>query len=353
MEREFDLILYGSYGYTGSLIVQECKRNGLNILLSGRNAEKLRTQSQQYGYSHLTVSIDDHQGLLDLLTKSSIVLHCAGPFSKTARPMALACIESGTHYLDITGEYGVFEMLKGLHEQALAKGVVLMPGTGFDVVPTDCLALHLKKRLPDASELVMAFASVPSGLSRGTAKTALQNFGDPSLMRSKGALVTVPSMLRQRSINFGSSTMESWCISWGDISTAYHTTGIPNIRIYLGASSAQIRMFRILPFFGWLFKNKWIRKFISKRIDSGPAGPSEQTLQKGRTFVWGQVTNDDGERVQSLMETPNGYTVTYIMSVKIALKIKRHAAEGGYRTPAELFGADLILDCPGVARTDL
>ena len=353
MEREIDLIVYGSYGYTGSLIVEECKRRNLKILLAGRSAEKLKAQSQVSGYSFESVSINDHRALVSLLYKAKIVLHCAGPFSSTAIPMAHACIEAGTHYLDITGEYKVFEDLKLLNEKASTRGVVLMPGTGFDVVPTDCLALHLKKRMTDADNLIMAFASVPAGVSRGTAKTALQNFGQPSLMRSNGVLVPVPNDLRKREINFGSRTMTSWCISWGDISTAFHTTGIPNIRIYLGSSKRQLRMFEWLSKLGWIFKIKWVRNSIKKRIDSGPAGPSEEILKTGKTLVWGQVTNRNGEVAQSLMETPNGYTVTYIMSVEIATRLLGYSGPGGYKTPAQMFGSELINSCQRVSLKNL
>ncbi len=95
--------------------------------------------------------------LKNLLKKGAVVIHCGGPFQYTAKAMADACLETKTHYTDITGEHQVFELLAGYDQKGKAAGIMIMPGTGFDVVPSDCLALHLKNRLPSATHLQLAF----------------------------------------------------------------------------------------------------------------------------------------------------------------------------------------------------
>src|SRR5690606_20333877 len=172
---ENTLIVYGSYGYTGRLIVKELKAKSFTIILAGRNREALQKQSEETGYEYAVVETRDATALKNLLQKGKHVLHCGGPFRFTAKAMADACLETQTHYTDITGEWQVFELLAGYDEAAKQAGIQIMPGTGFDVVPSDCLSLHLKKRLPAATHLQLAFAMVPGGMSRGTKKSMTES----------------------------------------------------------------------------------------------------------------------------------------------------------------------------------
>ncbi|MCU0398010.1 MAG: saccharopine dehydrogenase NADP-binding domain-containing protein, partial [Cyclobacteriaceae bacterium] len=171
------IIVYGSYGYTGTLIVDECRKKNLDVILAGRNASALHEQSKVSNYPYEVVDIDDHRGLVNLLRKGKVVIHCGGPFRHTAKKMADACLETRTHYTDITGEYEVFEFLAGYDDKGKQAGITLIPGTGFDVVPSDCLAVHLKSRLPSATHLQLAFTMSKGGLSRGTKKSMTEGLG--------------------------------------------------------------------------------------------------------------------------------------------------------------------------------
>lgn len=157
------IVVYGSYGYTGRLIVQLCRQKKLNVLLAGRNEQSLKRQSEETGYPFQVVDASEYAKMVQLLTPAAMVIHCAGPFKHTAATMAQACLESQAHYTDITGEHQVFESLAGLDADAKEKGIMVMPGTGFDVVPSDCLALHLKNRLPSATHLQLAFTIQKAG----------------------------------------------------------------------------------------------------------------------------------------------------------------------------------------------
>src|SRR5688572_29614883 len=141
-----DFLLYGSYGYTGRLIAERARELGLTPLLAGRDASQLQAQAAELGLPHRAFGLDDAAALDAALRETRVVLHAAGPFSRTARPMIEACLRAGAHYLDITGEIGVFEMVAAQDARAKAAGAMLLPGAGFDVVPSDCLAAHLKRR---------------------------------------------------------------------------------------------------------------------------------------------------------------------------------------------------------------
>lgn len=345
--REFDAIVYGSYGYTGKIIVENFKKTQLRILLSGRNELKLREQSLATGYSQEFSDIDDGKSLRSLLRKAKLVLHCAGPFQRTAEQMVTACLETGTHYLDITGEYAVFEHMASLNTIAKTKGILIMPGTGFDVVPSDCLALHLKNRLPAATHLQLAFTMSGSGLSRGTARTMIEGLGYGGMLRQNGELTPVALGQKVLEVAFCHRTQICMCIPWGDISTAWRSTGIPNIEVYTGVSSGTILGAKISRYFNWLLRQSWIKKFLKNKIDAKPAGPSDEKRASGKSYLWGQVSDSAGNVVQARLQTSSGYLLTADTAVLIATKLLSGNVRCGYFTPAQYFGEGLIFEVPG------
>ena len=347
------IILYGSYGYTGNLIAQECRSKNLDVILSGRNAEALQKQSERMNYPYEVVDIQDNVALKNLLAKGKVVIHCGGPFQYTAKAMASACIETKTNYTDITGESAVFELLAKLDDQAKQAGITVMPGTGFDVVPSDCLALHLKNRLPSATHLQLAFASSGGGFSRGTSKTMAEGLGYGSMIRKDGKLTTVPTGSLTKEINYGPFKIPSLNIPWGDISTAWRSTGIPNIEVYIGSNEKQIAYAKRSNYINWLLRLRWVKDYMLKKIDQKPAGPSDEKRAKGKMYLWGKVWDGTGKESSARLETIDGYTLTAKASVLIAEKILNGNLKTGYQTPAMAYGAGLIMELPLTKREDL
>lgn len=336
------IVVYGSYGYTGQLIIEQCLKKGLTVLLSGRNEELLSQQSTSTKYPYQTVDIDDATALDRLLEKAALVIHCGGPFKFSAKQMAEACLRTTTHYTDITGEYNVFELLANMDAKAKQKGIMILPGAGFDVVPSDCLALHLKNKLPSATHLQLAFISTGGGLSRGTARSTLEGFGYGSMIRENGKYKPIKTAEKVKTINFGPFESRAVCIPWGDIATAFRSTGIPNIEVYLGVNSKIFRILYATRYFNWLFKMRWVKKIIKKQIDQRIKGPRQKHLDKGKSLLWGKVTDGQGQSFESRLETLNGYALTARASVLIAEKILHGNFRTGYQTPAMAFGEGLI-----------
>lgn len=322
-------------------------------MLAGRNGEALARQSKTSGYPYVAVDSSDLEGLKRLLTPATVIIHCGGPFKHTARTMVDACLATQTHYTDITGEYQVFEMAAGMNQSALDAGIMIMPGTGFDVVPSDCLAVHLKSRLPSATHLQLAFATTAPGLSRGTKKSSIEGLGYDGLVRKDGKLTPVPLGKKVMNVDFGAFRINALCIPWGDISTAWRSTGIPNIEVYMGATDSMIRNARLSNYVGWLLRIPFVKNFMMKQIDRRPPGPSEERRQKGKSFLWGKVWNASGEERSSRLVTASGYTLTALTAVLIAEKILGGNFKKGYQTPAMAFGADLIMEIAESKRTDL
>ena len=345
------IVMYGATGYTGQLVLDECLAQGVRPLLVGRDASAVRALAIRHGLDWRAAALDDACALDDALAGAALVIHCAGPFSRTSRPMADACLRLHVHYLDITGEIAVFEALAARDTEARAVGVMLLPGVGFDVVPSDCLAAHLKRRLPSATALTLAFYG-GSGLSRGTATTMAENAGSPGAVRRDGRIVPVPPAWRTRVVNFGEKALLTVTIPWGDVSTAYHSTGIPNIEVYAAAPPSAVRSLRLSRYLGPILRTPWVRARLVAAIRRRPPGPSAEARAHSSAFLFGEVRDDAGRSAVSRLRTLDGYSLTAKTAVRAAQAAIGGKAIPGFQTPSRVFGADFILSIPGSTRTD-
>jgi short subunit dehydrogenase-like uncharacterized protein len=348
------LLIYGANGYTGRLIAKRAVSCGLRPILSGRHAAEIGAMAAELGLPSRIASLDDAASLDSALAGCAVVIHAAGPFSRTSKPMVDACIRNRAHYLDITGEIAVFETLAGGARSAEAKaaGVMLLPGSGFDVVPSDCLAAHLARRLPTATWLTLAFSG-GTGLSRGTATTMIENIERGGAIRRAGRITKVPAGWRRRDIDFGDRTRHVVTLPWGDVSTAFHSTGIPNIEVYTAAPESAVRAMIASRYIGWLLATEPAQRFLKERIKAGAAGPSESQRATAVARLWGEAWDDDGRRVVSRLRTPDGYSLTALTAVAAAEKVLAGGAKPGFQTPSRAFGADFVLEIEGTEREDV
>lgn len=342
-------LIYGANGYTGELITRMAAERGLKPILAGRNETKIAEIAGKYGFEHRAFSLDDTAKLDAVLQEVEMVLHCAGPFSITSPPMVEACLRNKKHYTDITGEISVFETCAAFDKKAADAGVMIMPGVGFDVVPSDCLAKHLKDRLPTATHLSLAFYGM-GRLSHGTAATMTMNVGKGGAIRKDGKITGVPAAWKTREIDFGEVTKTGVTIPWGDVSTAYYSTGIPNIEVFTVVPPSNLKMMKMSRYLGWLLATGPFQSYLQKKIPAG--GPSDAERAKGKTLLWGEASDGDGNHVESRLQGPEGYTITAIAALNIAQKILAGNFTPGYQTPAKAYGADLILEIEGTSRQD-
>jgi short subunit dehydrogenase-like uncharacterized protein len=342
-------LLYGSYGYSGNLIARQALERGLTPVLAGRDARKLKKQAEDLNLEYLPFSLDDHQVLVEHLRQFPVVLHAAGPFIHTGFQMAAACLQAGTHYLDITGEIAVLEKLAAMDQEARARSVMLLPAVGFDVVPTDCLAVFLKKQLPDASHLTIAFLGVGGGVSRGTAKSGVEHIHRGAMTRVDGELQSIEG-IETREIDFGRGPRKSLLIPWGDNVTAWHSTGIPNIKAYSGSHGPLIPVYSLLGRLKGLTHSRMFKNVLKKSIDLFLSpGPSPERNLHGKTIFWAEVSNGSASRAARLT-APEGYRLTALTAVAIVEKVLQADYKPGFQTPARAYGPDLVLEIPGVVR---
>ena len=347
------LLIYGSTGYTGRLITAEALARGLRPTLAGRNADAVRSQAQSFGLDWRAATITDAAALNAAVAGAKVVLHCAGPFVHTWRAMSDACLRARAHYLDITGEIAVFEGLAARDTEARSAGIMLLPGVGFDVVPSDCLAAHLSRRLPNAVRLALAFRALGDA-SRGTLSTMVENLGSPGAIRRDGKLVPVPPAWRTRRIDFGDGKpRDATTIPWGDVSTAFHSTGIPNVEVYVSMRPALRRAMVASRWLGPVLRSAVVRRALASRVRRGSPGPGDAERARGASLLWGEAVAADGQRVEARLRGPSAYSLTAQTAVHLAAKALNGELRVGFQTPSRAYGADVILESPGVMRTDL
>jgi short subunit dehydrogenase-like uncharacterized protein len=346
------LLIYGANGYTGRLVLEEALARGIRPILSGRSADAIRSLAAEHRLEARPASLDDPVALEAALDGVGVVLHCAGPFVHTSAPMLAACLAHGVHYLDITGEISVFERAAALGPRAVERGITVIPGVGFDVVPSDCLAAHLKGRLPSATRLELAFSG-GTGPSHGSALTVIENLGRGGAIRRNGVITPVPTAWRTRRIKLG--TRERLCVSipWGDVSTAFHSTGIPEIIVYMATSKSGLRTLRLSRLAGPLLGTGPVKRFLQSRVRRQAAGPGREALEKTRSYLWGEASDASGAVVRSTLSAPSGYLLTAMTAVRAASRVLAGAVATGFLTPSKAFGAGFILEVPGTTREDL
>jgi len=344
------LLVYGAYGYTGDLISRAAVDRGFDPVVAGRDPNRIHALGTELDCRSRAFGLTDD--IEAQLSGVDAVLNCAGPFEKTADPLVDACLNRRVDYLDITGELPVFERLARRDGAATDAGVTLMPGVGYDVVPTDSLAAHLQDRLPEATHLSLAL-SASGSLSGGTLKTLINGFGSGSAVRENGQLRAIPTASKQRVVDFGSGTETVMTIPWGDLSTAYRTTGIPNIAVYVAVPDAVRHALMVARPFEGAMATEPVQRFLKGVVDRFVDGPSEAARADNETVIWGEAWSEaTGETVQSILRTPDTYALTVEAALACAKRVTAGEAPSGFATPAGAFGPDLVLELPGVTRQD-
>jgi short subunit dehydrogenase-like uncharacterized protein len=282
------------------------------------------------------------------------VLHCAGPYIYTFKPMLVGCLKRGVHYLDFTGEVPVLEGIASCDAEARAKSIMLLPSVGFDIVPTDCLALHLKVRLPAATHLALAFqSSGPAGIPPGTARTLTETLQDGIRVRRNGKIALAENQAESRMIDFGKGPRKATLLTWGDIFCAYWSTGIPNIKDYVAMPASLEMLLRMVTPIRSVFRYGAAKKVVNTMLQAQTGSTAEQRAES-RTFVWGEARDGQGRKVVARITGPEaGMDWTVCAGLAAMEKVLAGQTKPGFQTPALAYGADFVMGVEGVTREDV
>ncbi len=343
-------LLYGANGYTGRLIIEEALARGHRPILAGRSEKKIAPLARRYKLDYRCFSLASNAEICHHLEGIDLVLLAAGPFVHTSEAMIRACLETKTHYLDITGEMPVFAQTFGYDEFAREAGICLMSGVGFDVVPTDCLGAYVAQRLPDASKLELAFVmgGSPSG---GTSRTMAEMAGRGGFIRENGSLKAFPLGKGFQEVLFANGkTLAVMPIPWGDLVTAFHSTGIPNIITYAAAPRIPA-LGGVLSVFRHVMRIRPLVKLSQKLLGWLIDGPDESKPGTASGQIWARATNPKKEQIEAWLEISPGYTFTARASVLCVEKVLKSKLLGTF-TPSMAFGVDFVLEIEGSKRFD-
>lgn len=351
-------MIYGAYGYTGLLVAQEAMRRGHRPLLAGRSRDKLMPVAERLGLEAIAVDLSDQNTLQRALDTVALVFHAAGPFVETSDAMIRACIATATHYIDITGEIPVFRNTFSYDDAARSKKILLLSGAGFDVVPTDCMAAYVAERVPGAKELDIAIAGL-SSISPGTLKSVFDGSLQGGYARRGGKLVSLPVGKEVRKIRFADRERRVMALPWGDLETAYRTTGIEDITTYMAfpprlitAASATWPIVAMLtPVLRGVLGRPKIKRKIQRSIEARTQGPNENERRQGHSEVWVRASDREGRQAEAWLSTLEGYEFTAVAGVRIVEKTLAQRPVGA-STPALAFGRDFVLEIDGTRRMD-
>jgi saccharopine dehydrogenase (NAD+, L-lysine-forming) len=344
-------MIYGAYGYTGRLVAALSAERGELPVIAGRDERRLRRLGEMFELEHRAFDLSDPETIVAALDGVDVVAHCAGPFSATSKPMVDACLASATHYLDITGEIDVFEAVLARGAEARDAGVVLLPGAGFDVVPTDCLAAMLARALPGAIRLELAVRAHGS-VSPGTARTAMESIGKTGRARVGGVIGPIPPDRRRRRVEFPDGPAQVHALAWGDVSTAYHSTGIPDVIVYAALPAAAAPVLALGQVAGPAARSRLVRGVLKSLAGRLP-GPSAEARSKNRSQIWGEATDGDGKSVTGSATTLDPYDLTADSVVRIAVRLAGRQVPPGAHTPSQALGADFVRELDGVKLYDV
>jgi short subunit dehydrogenase-like uncharacterized protein len=344
-------MLYGATGYTGALVAEEAVKHGHTPLLAGRNEEKLRALARRLGLRYVVFDLDDVTAIAKHTANVELVYHAAGPFVHTSDPMIRACLATHTHYVDITGEVSVLENTFTYDDTARKNGIALISGVGFDVIPSDCLCAYVASQVPTAVSLEMAFMAL-SRVTAGTAKSMLEMMPKGGLVRKNGVLTAHRLGSGGKRVILNGKSTPVLPIPWGDLATAYRSTGIPNITTYMAFPSAMSGAMGVLaPIGQTLFKSGALRRVTGAILDRTLHGPSQVMREFGASYLWACATDAIGYQAEAWLEVPDGYQFTVLASIAVIERTLQLQPVGAL-TPALAFGADFVLEIDGSTRTD-
>lgn len=344
-------LIYGANGVTGRLITAQAVRAGQRPILAGRSAAKLEPLAKEFGLEWLSFELTDRVATVRALQGVSLVLNIAGPFEWTAPLLVEACLQTGTHYLDIGNEIGVFQKLLTYNKAAQQAGISIVPGVGYGAVATNFLARRLAAQLPGATHLELVTAAYNTHSSPAVNLSVLKVLESGGRIYRQGKLVPYRLGAGMRRTTFPETGEIRQVIPapLGDLEAAYTATAIENITVYIPSTMGRLARLGLglVPF---MLKIKAFRRLARKsslKPKLSGAGDPPKTLSAPFSFVWGKVSDNNGRQIESWLKLGEGYQFTALSSIKAVEKTLAHPKTGTLM-PAQAFETDFISELEGV-----
>ena len=347
MNTHNDWLIYGATGDTGRLIIEEAVRRGHKPILAGRSEDKLRAVAEPLGLQWTAFGLDNPPALHKAAQDTSLILNVAGPFSNTSAPIVRACLEAGVSYLDVANEVEVFEALYAQDETARQRGVALIPGVGFGVTTSDCLAMYVANQVPGAQELEVAISLYNAHESPSAMLTRTRAMASGGRARRAGQLEHVALGAGGRRMPFPDGEHTILPVPLADVVSSYRSTGIPNVTAYMTFAVNPFIARTALPVTQKLAAIPAVQQMLVRSHHS-PARTEMPTAPQ-HSYVWAHASDKKGNTAEAWLETGEGYAYSAAAAVRAVEQVLQHRQVGAL-TPAQAFGPDFPLAIPGVRR---
>lgn len=349
------IAVYGATGYTGTLVAHELRRRGLDAVLAGRDAGKLARLSDRLGGDVPTraVELEDRDGLRHLLGECAVVIDCAGPFVRWGEPVVRAAVETGTHYVDTTGEQAYIQSLHARFDDAArAAEVAVVPAMGFDYVPGDLVAHLAAQGVEPLRELVIAYATQRVKPTRGTTRTAIGQARDGGEVYEDGGWRRAPLRTPRARFPFPAPFGPQPVMRYpsGEVAMVprhvrtQRLTTLMTVETFVGSAAAAPLMPLLVPAFTLALRTP-LHGLVQAVVDRLPEGPPEDVRRAARFMVVAVAHGEDGRVRRGVAQGGDVYGLTAVTAVEGAARLRagEHVAVG-VRSAADAFDPRDFLD---------
>lgn len=366
-ERKYDIVILGATGFTGRIVVAELAalavREGVRFAIAGRDPEKLRKVASEFPeleFEVIVADVSDPISLTKMAAQANIIVNCAGPFALYGMEVVRACVQAGTHYMDITGEPAfVHAVHRNFDAQAKSGGVAIVNCCGFDSIPADYAAWMAAGSLKGSGpKLLRGYVFTNARFSGGTWTTAIHAIHRRTSGADRPARPSSPKRTRRIPLKVHYLPYwKRWALPMPVVDPHIVRRSAALLPEVYGVEVEYAQFYtvrslwdvvRLVFNIGLVFvlvRWKVTRDWLFRKFPAG-TGPSPEARSKFyfRVLVEGEQSE---QRVHaSLSGGDPGYDDTAKMLVQAALTLREHIQEGkvvaGATTPVVALGGRLL-----------
>jgi short subunit dehydrogenase-like uncharacterized protein len=345
------ITVFGATGYTGQLIVAELQRLKLPFNIGGRSTLRLAQMAQrlQLGEEVAQIVADPLQpATLPALFRydTRILVNCSGPFTRFGEPVVKAAVETGTHYLDITGEQNfIVRVFDQYGLAASLKQCALIPACGVEYALTNWLATLVAAKLEPLDRISTVTNVLRIQATSGTSLSLFQALAAPGFSWEDGHRVRRLAGSQLRIFDFPSGRRSTIWSPFGDMVTLPTHLQVKNVASYIALGPVAARTTHLLaPLLPTL--SKLVNPVLSRLLRSG-RGPTLKERQQAQWEMLALAESPKGS-CRATLKAGDAYGLTaHIVGYCAEKLLSPDFKQVGALGPAQAFEAQAALEYLG------
>jgi short subunit dehydrogenase-like uncharacterized protein len=347
------IAVYGATGYTGRLVAAELQRRDMQIVLSGRDPQRLREIAGDLsltGAEFRAATIDHEAGLVSAFRDCDAVVNCAGPFISFGAPVVRAAIAAGCHYVDTSAEQlHVKRTFDTASEDAQRAGITVIPAMGYDIVPGDFIAHVTGQRVEPIDRLVLGNGTARFDMTRGTMRSALMLMRGGDVRYENGAWRPGGGRIRRARMQFPRDAKPTPMVKFagGEVISIPRHLVVRDVEVSMRSDAVAPRAFafavpamtRIMS----LMLRTPLRAGLDRLVGRLPEGPETDARQSAAFSFVAEAVGEDGRKARGTIEGTDIYGITAVIAAEGVRRLVQDGAPAGVRAPAEAFDVEDFL----------